>query len=138
MNRIFASGAAVGFLAMLGANGALAQAASEETRDEILSSVPYLSGGVGESGREEIEAAGKDYNLKLLFAESSGAFVADVKVSVRDSGGGTVLDATSDGPLFFAKLPAGSYSVEATYQGVVKKSAVSVAATGQRVLDFRW
>jgi hypothetical protein len=138
MNRIYAYCAAVGFLAILGTSGALAQAPAEKMGDESVSSVPFLTGGVGEDGRKEIEAAAKDYNLKLVFAQSGGAFVADVQVSIRDSGGATVLAAASEGPLFFAKLPAGSYSVEATYQGVAKKSSVSVAATGRRVLDFRW
>jgi hypothetical protein len=138
MNRIYAYCAAVCFLAMLGASSTAAQAPGETMGDESVSSVPFLTGGVGKDERKEIEAAANDYNLKLVFAQSGGAFVADVQVSIRESGGATVLTAASEGPLFFAKLPAGSYSVEATYQGVAKKSSVSVAATGQRVLDFRW
>jgi hypothetical protein len=138
MNRIYAYCAVVGFLAILGTSGALAQAPGEKVGEENVSSVPFLTGGVGEDERKEIEAVAKDYNLKLVFAQSGGAFVADVQVSIRDSGGATVLTAASEGPLFFAKLPGGSYSVEATYQGIAKKSSVSVAATGQQVLDFRW
>jgi hypothetical protein len=76
--------------------------------------------------------------ITLVFGQAGGAFVADVQVSIKDSGGAAILTAASEGPLFFAKLPAGSYSVEATYQGVAKKSSASVAATGQQVLDFRW
>jgi hypothetical protein len=138
MNRISASCAAVVLLTMYAVSGALAQAQSREQQDPSAESVPYLTGGVGESSREEIAAAAKDYSLKLVFAESSGAFVADVQVVIKGGGGATVLEATSNGPLFFAKLPAGNYTVVATFQGVAKQSAVSVAATGQSVLDFRW
>jgi hypothetical protein len=67
------------------ANGVLAQASGEEKRCESAGSVPYLSGGIGESGREEIWAAATDYNLKLVFAEAGGAFVADMKVSIQIS-----------------------------------------------------
>jgi len=138
MNRIFESCAAVVLLAMFAVSSALAQAQAQEQQDPSTESVPYLTGGVGESSREEIEGAAKGYGLKLVFAESSGAFVADVQVAIKGSGGKTVLEATSNGPLFFAKLPPGNYTVVATYQGVAKQSAVSVATTGQRVLDFRW
>jgi Ni2+-binding GTPase involved in maturation of urease and hydrogenase len=138
MNRIFASCAVVGFLVMFVTSATLAQASGEEMRDPSTTNVPYLSGGVGESEREDMEAAAKDYSLKLVFAQSGGAFVADVQVSIKDSGGATVLDATSGGPLFFAKLPAGNYTVEATFQGIAKRSPISVTATGQQVLDFRW
>jgi hypothetical protein len=93
---------------------------------------------VGKDEREQLEAAAKDYNLKLIFARSSGAFVADVQVTITDAAGSTVVDATSNGPLFFAKLPAGDYRIEATYAGIAKNSSATVPGNGQSVLDFRW
>jgi hypothetical protein len=100
--------------------------------------IPYLTGGVGEEERAQLEAEAKDYNLKLVFAESGGAFVADVQVTVKNDEGSAVLAATAKGPLFFAKLPEGNYTVEATYREERKESSVSLAATKQRVIDFRW
>jgi hypothetical protein len=99
---------------------------------------PYVTGGVGEDERAQVEAAAKGYNMKLVFAEADGAFVADVQVTIKSDDGQTVLSAVSKGPLFFAKLPAGTYTVEATYRGETKEGSASIDKTGQRVLDFRW
>lgn len=106
--------------------------------DAELDTVPFLTGGVGEQEREALQAAAEDYNLKLVFARADGAFVADVQVTVTDSEGSTLLDVTSEGPLLFAKLPPGSYTVKATYRGDTKESTASVGETGRRTLDFRW
>ena len=127
-----------GLLALAGMGSPLAQSSVEGAQEVSDVGVPYISGGVGKHEREQLEAVAKDYNLKLVFAQSSGAFVAEVQVTVMDGTGSKVVDATSNGPWFFAKLPAGTYSVEAAYGGVAKQSDASVPATGQRSVDFRW
>jgi len=130
--------AVVALLTFAGVNGPWAQEPVEAPEAVSAEGSPHLSGGVGKDERAQLEAAAKDYNLKLVFAQSSGAFVADVQVTITDATGSTVVNATSNGPLFFAKLPAGDYRVEATYAGIAKNSSVKVPGSGQGVLDFRW
>jgi hypothetical protein len=139
MKRALVSGCAViGLLTFVGVYGPRAQEPVEATEAVSAEGSPHLSGGVGKDEREQLEAAAKDYNLKLIFAQSSGAFVADIQVTITDAAGSTVVDATSNGPLFFAKLPAGDYRIEATYAGIAKNSSATVPGNGQSVLDFRW
>jgi hypothetical protein len=128
----------LGLLTFAAVSGPWAQESVEAPKAVSAQGAPHLSGGVGKDEREQLEAAAKDYNLKLIFARSSGAFVADVQVTITDAAGSTVVDATSNGPLFFAKLPAGDYRIEATYTGIVKNSSATVPGSGQSVLDFRW
>ena len=80
----------------------------------------------------------RDFNLKLVFANTSGAYVSDVKVTIVDASGHVVLDATSEGPLLMAKLPAGGYRVDATFGGHQESRKVTVAANKLITVDFRW
>jgi len=136
MSRKHSSLAGVALVAALAAPGILEPVPvwAEDPQDQV----PYLSGGVGQDEREQLEAAAADYNLKLTFARADGAFVADVDVTVKSKSGATLLAAKSEGPLFFARLPPGDYEVAATYRGVAKQDGVALGAGGQQELHFRW
>jgi hypothetical protein len=101
-------------------------------------SVPYLSGGVGLDEREALNQMGKDYNLKLSFAETAGNYISDVAVKIRDSSDRVALDAVSGGPWFFSKLPPGRYTVVVRYNEKTQQTAVQVSGKGQSVLNFLW
>jgi hypothetical protein len=101
--------------------------------------VTYVSGGVDDASLDALKANVQKYDLKLVFALKSGAFMSSVKVAISDAKGNPVLDATSDGPWFLAKLPAGSYRVVATSSsGTAITQQAAVATTGLKTLDFRW
>jgi hypothetical protein len=103
-----------------------------------MSEVPHISGGVGESGRDEINAVQDQYSLKMVFAYTNGDFLAEVKVVITDAAGATLLSTVADGPWLLVKLPAGSYQVAATVDGVTKSEQVTVPASGLKTLDLRW
>jgi len=101
--------------------------------------IHYASGGVGLNSQEELTSRQDEFSLKLIFAEKiTGSYLADVGVSITDASGATVLEATSDGPWFFAKLPKGVYHVTATFQGVAQTTRVSVPVSGLKVEYLRW
>jgi hypothetical protein len=100
--------------------------------------IRYVSGGIGEGERAELEALSGQFNLRLLFAmQDSGNYLADVEVRILDSRGATVLSAESRGPWFFAELPPGSYTVEVS---VFDQSQRQTTQIGQRQsrLNFYW
>ena len=91
--------------------------------------VTFVSGGVGKDEADLAKAIGRHgYNLQLVFAEASGAFLADVGLHITDASGATVLETVSEGPMFLAKLPPGRYQVAAQVNGEVRKATVD--ATG--------
>ena len=57
---------------------------------------------------------------------------------VRDAQGKEIFDADSDGPLFFAKLPAGTYRIQATGMGKTIEQTARIPSTGQSRLYFVW
>ena len=101
--------------------------------------ISYMTGGVGLEEAAAIKAAEKDFNLSLLFAKSKrGEYLADIKVSIADKAGKTVLKVVSDGPMLLVRLPAGAYKVSAVHGGKTLVKAVQVEAKGVSRASFVW
>ena len=100
--------------------------------------VPYISGGFGVDERDQLRAAGNDYNLQLSFALRNGDYLGGANVKIRDGRGTTVFEGTSDGPLFFAKLPPGKYAIDATAEGKTIEQVAQAPAKGQTHVYFAW
>lgn len=112
-----------------------ANAGFAQIQPKTQNGITYLSGGVGLDERSEMKASMHGYNLIMTFAEKSGAYVADVKVSIKSLGGKQGLEAVSDGPLFYAALPPGRYRVSAEYAG---KTQTKIVKLGKANQVFRW
>ncbi len=101
--------------------------------------VSYMTGGVGLDESDAIKAAEKDFNLSLLFAQNKrGEYLSDIKVSIADKAGKTVLKVVSDGPMLLVRLPAGAYKVSANHVGNTLVKAVQVEAKGVTRASFVW
>ncbi len=97
--------------------------------------VRTLSTGVGKEERIPHEG----FTLLVVFAEAKGPLLADVTVKITGQDGATVLEAVSEGPWFYADLPAGTYQVQATRKdGTQHTASVTVAAGAQQVLRLTW
>lgn len=100
--------------------------------------VSYISGGVGHDEREALKQQAGDYNLRLAFAARSGAYLAGVKVAIRNAAGHGVFSAEADGPWMYVKLPPGSYRVSADVAGVTMNRAVKVPKKGHATVTMLW
>jgi hypothetical protein len=100
--------------------------------------VPTVSGGVSLNARDNLRAQAPDYNIKMVFSLNTGNYVSDVQVKVTDASGRTVIDDTSNGPWLMAKLPPGSYTAIATYNGKPVTQRFSVGKSGVKTANFRW
>jgi hypothetical protein len=108
---------------------------------EVQGNVTFVSGGVGEDEAAMFKSAASGYPLELQFVQKAtprDEFLASVKVKITDRSKNMVLDTVTNGPFLLAKLPAGTYRVEADYNGIVKRQSVDVQAGkhGRRV--FVW
>jgi hypothetical protein len=100
--------------------------------------VPYISGGTGADARQELLAKERDYNLKIIAADKSGDYLADVQVVIESARKERVLDTTMDGPILLAKLAPGTYTIRATSDARTLTRTVTIAAQGLQQADFRW
>jgi hypothetical protein len=131
---------AQGFAAILLAFIAFVPAASA-AGDGIVQTargVSYVSGGIGTDSRDRLSSLARDFNLKLVFAQASGEYVSGVRVAITGAGGKTLLEATSEGPWFLARLPADNYQIVATFAGKAVRRQVAVGAGRLSTSDFRW
>lgn len=80
---------------------------------------------------------GRDYNVELTFSLQNGDYLADVPVVIKDSQGNAVLDVTSEGPLFYARLSPGRYTVIAQSNGQSRQQAIEVGQQQTR-LHMTW
>ena len=102
------------------------------------SSVATVSGGVSLNARDNLRSQAPDHNIKMVFSLNTGNYVSDVQVKVADSSGRTVIDDISNGPWLMAKLPPGSYTATATYNGKPVTQRFSVGKSGVKTANFRW
>lgn len=98
----------------------------------------YVSGGIGDKELEQVNLASKDYNLKLILAEKSGAYAANVKLLIVDRKGKPVLDLPSAGPIVLTRLAPAQYRIRATYDGREIEKAAHVSTGSQKALTLVW
>lgn len=93
--------------------------------------VRYVSGGIGSDEVAAIKAQAGSYALVLEFAERAGKrerYIADVDVEISGARGAPVLSVRTDGPFLLVDLPAGSYTVSATYKGNTQTRVIQVGS----------
>jgi hypothetical protein len=131
---------AMGVLLLLGmttAGGALAQTNALPRQGQM----GYLNGGIGEEQADLMRDMSPQFPVRMTFSEHDEGrdeFVADVHLRILDSGGRSVLDLPSQGPIFLLRLPPGSYTVEADHQGEVKTRRFDVVDGRHDNLVFSW
>ena len=118
---------------------------SQDSASQVhtVGGIRYISGGVGESERTELDALSNQFNLHLLFAMQGGDYLSAVQVDILDARGESVLSAESNGPWFFAQLAPGAYAVKVTPTGLTggdrtQQKSVRIDGSRQSSLDFYW
>jgi hypothetical protein len=99
--------------------------------------ITYVTGGIGDEERDALKAQKKDYNLSIVSADKSGAYVGDTRVVISNRQGEKLLD-TQAGPLFYANLPPGNYVVEGDSEGQIRKQNITVAEGKPASVHFTW
>ena len=102
--------------------------------------VEYLNGGVTSDEADQLRAEASRYPLQIQFARAmpaGNAFAAGVGVRILDSRGTAVLSLPAADPILLADLPPGRYTVEAVYEGQMKRQEVTVGR-GHQKLGFQW
>ena len=87
----------------------------------------YVSGGVSDDERIEMQKTREQYSLWVLTAaRTSGAYLSDVHLLITDSAKKVVFDAPIDGPWLFLNLPLGRYTIAATHKGETQHRVTTI------------
>ncbi len=125
-------------LLVAGLSFAISAGAVDLPQPQSENGISYISGGVGDQSRQAMEAVAAKYNLRLTFAQTEGSYLADIPVTIQDSRGHAVLDTVSPGPLFYANLTPGTYTVTASANGKTQTKRVEIQANSPRSVNFAW
>ena len=125
------------FIGTLSLGSGVGSAEAAHFKEGISHGIAYMTGGVGVDERADMARTARDFNLKLVFAEPSKPYLADVRVEIRDKSGTKLVDTSSDGPWFFARLPEGQYKVMVDHAGKREEKTVDTG-TSLQTLTFLW
>ncbi len=121
---------------LLGVCGMFSSAAAEIEIHE-QQGVRYVSGGGTEESDEEMKQLAARFPIHLVFsAQGLEKPIEGVNVTVRDVKGSVILEAKSDGPVFFVDVGSGRYTIEAEYAG--ERQSQTKDLTGRRYLRLRY
>jgi hypothetical protein len=128
---------------LLFAANALAQSSLQNPPGILMAAtdqgVRYLTGGIGSEEREAMETLGTKFNLKLIFAELSGDYIAGVGAILSDQHGKELGRIITNGPWLYVRLSPGTYRVKATLDGVTQEIAkLRIREHGQVVRFMHW
>jgi hypothetical protein len=71
-------------------------------------------------------------------AITDGHYLGGATITIRDQAGKVVLEIEAEGPWVLAKLPPGTYTVNAKVGQVTRSGAVSVRAKGLKQVRLTW
>lgn len=125
------------FIGTLSLGSGVGSAEAAHFKEGISHGIAYMTGGVGVDERADMARTADDFNLKLVFAEPSRPYLADVRVEIKDKNGTKLVDTSSDGPWFFARLPEGQYQVMVDHAGKREERTVD-AGLALQTLTFVW
>ncbi len=99
--------------------------------------ISFVTGGVGDEETAAMKSESGDYNLQIMNSDRDGHFADHRHITISDAKHNEVLDADS-GPLFYANLPKGRYTVDASsnHQNLTKK--VTIGGNKPTVVHFIW
>jgi hypothetical protein len=101
----------------------------------------FITGGVGKDESDAIAQAAGAWPLMLELSQSApprAEFISDVQITIKDKSGNTVLDMTSTGPYVLVRLPAGKYSLDATYGSKTLHRDISIQKGHSKRLSLMW
>ena len=102
-------------------------------------SATYVNGGIGDDQIRYMQSIAKNWPMRIMFSQlKANEFIAGVNLLITDSRNFTFLQLEDAGPLTYVELPAGTYTVKATYMGQSQTRKLTVGTKNKRDLHFHW
>ena len=103
--------------------------------------ISYITGGVGQEETVAILAEAKQWPLTLELSQienGRGVWIFGATIKITNSKKQSIFDAQADGPYMLINLESGDYVMEAIYQGVAQKRALSINAGSPQKISIFW
>ena len=127
------------FIAQLLILSSLSSAQIPETR--YSQSISYITGGVGEGETQAILAEAKQWSLLLEMSQienGRGVWISGAMINILNDKNQTIFNAQADGPYMLVNLEAGSYVIQASFNGVQQTKTVTIKAGAPQKIPLFW
>lgn len=99
----------------------------------------FVNGGIGEEEQTMMHNVANEYPLHIEFSKSErGAFLTDIPVTIKDGHGKVVFELPSAGPMLYVRLPKGTYTVNAVYEGEAQSGKVTLDGKHNKRVVLHW
>lgn len=107
-------------------------------KGKTLTGYAYLSGGLGFDEQRAMARLASAYNLKLFFARQTGTPISQARLLIGANNSGLVDNILARGPVFYLRLPPGTYTLVARFKtAVVLMRDVRIAEGQRRTMVLR-
>lgn len=122
------------------AGAAQADEAALGIKVRTQSGIKYVTGGTTEEDAKNLASIANKYPVQMTFMVDGKhvSDIKDVKVTVIDVKGESLVEAAAEGPLFYVSPPSGRWTFNAEWKG--QKQSQTKDLTGRRylVLEFNF
>lgn len=101
----------------------------------------FMIGGSSEDESKAMVDEAKKWPLHVEFTEQEGKSkksISGVELQIINHVGKPLFNEKCNGPIFLGKLTPGKYQLEAKYEGIVKKHAVTIIDGKSTKVVFHW
>lgn len=100
---------------------------AQALKSEVQNGIPVVTGGVGVPETQALHRMRFKHTLRVTTANTrTGKYLSDCRIVVATQAGRVLVDATPEGPMLMARLPAGYYWLRATCKGRTQERVVLV------------
>ena len=103
--------------------------------------ISFITGGVGDGEALAILAEAKQWPLLLVLSQiqyGKGVWIFGAKIKVVNAMKQVIFDAQADGPYMLINLESGDYAIEANYEGIIQKRAISIKPDVPQKIAIFW
>jgi hypothetical protein len=103
--------------------------------------ISFITGGVGEGEAVAILAEAKQWPLLLEMSQienGRGVWIFGAAIKILNLSKQVIFNAQADGPYMLVNLVSGDYMIEATYEGVMQKRALTIKADSSQKITLFW
>lgn len=127
------------FIAQLLVLSSLSSAQIPDT--QYSQSISYITGGVGEGETQAILSEAKQWPLLLEMSQlenGRGVWIFGATINILNDKNQSIFNAQADGPYMLVNLEAGTYAIQASFNGVQQIKPVVIKDGSSQKISLFW
>ena len=117
--------------------GTMADTADQPLLPAQINGITYVTGGIGDEEREQLDGIKQNFNLRIVSAGTNGEYAGNTHVVISDTHGNELLNVPA-GPIFYAELAPGNYTVDALSEGQKQRRVIKISGKKSSFVHFTW